>query len=139
MYGNGLDMRGHVDSTFKSKIEGGIWLIRKNGDYSGPGGVWVDEDFGREELSHVNIQPAKWREVNLLAGEGGVALIEDFRTVHINDGKTYLMPDESGEYKEQLEFSDGVTTRRWRVMTADNRPWRNFCRAVVQVIREPGG
>ena len=29
MYGNGLDMRGHVDSTFKSKIEGGIWLIRK--------------------------------------------------------------------------------------------------------------
>lgn len=37
MFGNGLDMRGHVDSTFKSKIKGGIWLIRMAGDYSGPG------------------------------------------------------------------------------------------------------
>ncbi|PNF10541.1 hypothetical protein A6J71_10425 [Enterobacter cancerogenus] len=137
MYGNGLDMRGHVDSTFKSKIEGGIWLIRKEGDYSGPGGVWQETETEREELKRVNVQPGKWREINLLVGEGGVAVISDFRTVHINDGKTYLMPDESGQYTDQLEFSDGVVMRRWRVMTVDNRPWRNFCRAVVQVIREP--
>ncbi|RTQ01295.1 hypothetical protein EKN38_13045 [Enterobacter sp. WCHEn045836] len=138
MYGNGLDMRGHVDSTFRSKLKGGIWLIRTDGDYSGPGGTWQESETEREELKRVNIQPARWREVTLLAGEGGVAVISDFRTVHINDGKTYLMPDESGEYTDQLEFSDGVTMRRWRVMTADNRPWRSFCRAVVQVIRETG-
>jgi hypothetical protein len=138
MYGNGLDMRGHVDTTFKSKIPGGIWLINRDGDYTGPGGVWEEEDGERIELTHVNVQPARWREITLLVGQGGVAVISDFRTVHINDGKTYLMPDESGEYRSVLEFSDGVRMRRWRVMTADNRPWRNFCRAVVEVVREPG-
>ncbi|EPN2806522.1 hypothetical protein ACTWOG_004252 [Serratia marcescens] len=137
MYGNGLDMRGHVDTTFKSKIAGGIWLIRMSGDYSGPGGVWQESESARQALTHVNVQPARWREITLLVGQGGVATLGDFRTVHINDGKTYLMPDESGEYRDLLEFSDGVTMRRWRVMTADNRPWRNFCRAVVEVAREP--
>ena len=135
MYGNGLDMRGHVDSTFNSKIPGGIRLICTEGGYTGPGGVWVEKETERKDLTHVNVQPARWREVSLLVGQGGVAVISDFRTVHINDGKTYLMPDESGEYRDQLEFSDGVRMRRWRVMTADNRPWRNFCRAVVEVIR----
>jgi hypothetical protein len=85
MFGNGLDMRGHVDSTFKSKIKGGIWLIRMEGDYSGPGGVWVESEIERRELDRVNVQPA-----------------------------------------------------RWRVMSADNRPWRSFCRAVVEMVREPG-
>jgi|GEM_PF-771243 hypothetical protein len=159
MYGNGLDMRGHVDSTFRSNIPGGICLIRRKGDYSGPGGVWEEEekfasvnfifsfdnDTGvlhcqlkgvHKQLTRVNVQPAKWREVSLLVGQGGTAVISDFRTVHINDGKTYLMPDESGQYRDLLEFSDGVKMRRWRVMSADNRPWRNFCRAVVEVIRE---
>lgn len=138
MYGNGLDMRGHIDSTFTSKIKGGIWLIKIKGDYSGPGGVWVEKAEDPAELKQVNVQPAKWREINLLTGQGGVALLNDYRSVHINDGHTYLMPDESGQYQDQLEFSDGVKMRRWRVMTADNRPWRNFCRAVVEVVRERG-
>jgi len=138
MFGNGLDMRGHVDSTFKSKIKGGIWLIRMEGDYSGPGGVWLESEIERRELDRVNVQPARWREITLLVGQGGIAALTDYRTVHINDGSTYLMPDESGEYRDQLEFSDGTTMRRWRVMSADNRPWRSFCRAVVEMVREPG-
>lgn len=37
MFGNGLDMHGHIDATFNSPIEGGIRLIRPTaGDYSGP-------------------------------------------------------------------------------------------------------
>jgi hypothetical protein len=137
MFGNGLDMRGHVDSTFKSKIKGGIFLIRMEGGYSGPGGTWQEQERERIELTRVNVQPAKWREIALMVGQGGVALISDYRAIHINDGANYLYPDESGEYRDQLEFNDGVATRRWRVMSADNRPWRNFCRAVVEVIRIP--
>ncbi|MBZ7262483.1 hypothetical protein FMK81_13300 [Klebsiella oxytoca] len=137
-FGNGLDMRGHVDTTFRSKIKGGIWLIRMDGGYTGPGGVWREAEIERVELKHVNVQSASDREIRLLVGEGGTAVLSDFRVVHINDGMHYLEPDESGEYRDQLEFWDGAVVRRWRVMDADNRPWRNFCRAVVELIREPG-
>ena len=137
MFGNGLDMGGHVDSTFTSKIKGGIWLIESNGGYSGPGGTWAEEETTRKALSRVNIQPSRWREIAPLTGQGGQVVLTDYRTVHINDGVTYLMPDESGEYRFQLEFSDGATLRRWRVISADNRPWRNFCRAVVELVRVP--
>ncbi|TNV22832.1 hypothetical protein FH968_01960 [Buttiauxella sp. B2] len=137
MFGNGLDMRGHVDSTFKSKLKGGIFLIHMDGAYTGPGGTWQEQEGERTELKRVNVQPAKWREITLLVGQGGVAALSDFRSIHINDGVNYLMPDESGEYRDQLEFNDGVAVRRWRVMSADNRPWRNFCRAVVEIIRVP--
>lgn len=138
MFGNALDMRGHVDSTFHSAIEGGVTLIRLAGDYTGPGGTWEEAEASRTPLSLVNVQPARWREISLLVGEGGVAVLSDFRTIHINDGVNYLMPDESGEYRYLLEFSDGASARRWRVMTADNRPWRNFCRAVVEIVKDTG-
>lgn len=159
MFGNGLDMRGHIDSTFHSDIDGGVFLIRRKGDYSGPGGVWVEEDkfasvnfifsFDNDtgilscklkgvhkQLSRVNIQPAKLREITLLVGEGGVAALSDFREVHINDGETYLMPDENGKFSDLLQFSDGTKSRLWRIREADNRPWRNFCRAIVEIVRE---
>lgn len=159
MYGNGLDMRGHVDSTFRSNIPGGIRLIRRKGDYSGPGGVWIEEDkfasvefifdFDNDagilhckvngvhkQLSRVNVQPAKWREISLLVGEGGIAILSDFRIIHINDGETYLMPDENGKFSDLLQFSDGTKTRLWRIRDADNRPWRNFCRAIVEIVRD---
>lgn len=39
MFGNGLDMHGHIDSTFNSPLPGGVWLIQAaGGSYSGPAG-----------------------------------------------------------------------------------------------------
>lgn len=61
MFGNGLDMRG-VDSTFNSKIAGGVRIIRPTaGGFNGPGGVWEDGDASKIELLRVNVQPARWK------------------------------------------------------------------------------
>lgn len=132
-FGNGLDMRGHVDSTFNSPVSGGVRLIRAGaGGHTGPGGTWEEQPGETTELTRVNIQPAKWKDVQLLAGMGGTVSPQDVRVVHINDGVTYLWPDDDGRFSDLLEFSDGQATRQWRVLTCDNRPWRNFCRAVVE-------
>ncbi|WP_231578084.1 hypothetical protein [Dickeya chrysanthemi] len=73
-----------------------------------------------------------------LIGMGGTANAHDVRVVHINDGVTYLYPDDDGKFSDLLEFSDGLAMRRWRVMSCDNRPWRNVCRAVVERYRGAG-
>lgn len=138
-FGNALDMRGHVDSTFKSKIPGGVVLLRfPPGGYTGPGGTWQDDTPTRTPLTLVNVQPAKWKDFQLLLGMGETTNPQDARVVHINDGVTYLYPDDDGKFSDMLEFSDGIAVRQWRVMSCDNRPWRNFCRAVVERYRGRG-
>lgn len=133
MFGNALDMRGHIDSTFNSKIEGGVRILRyPPGSFSGPGGVWVDGEPVITELPLVNIQPAKWKDIQILIGMGGTANPQDLRVVHISDGINYLYPDDDGKFSDLLEFSDDLVIRQWRVIACDNRPWRNFCRAIVE-------
>lgn len=136
MFGNGLDMYGHIDKIFKSDIAGGITLIRaSDGDYSGAGGTWVEQGPSeRIPLNNVNVQPASGKDMKLSVDKGGTADISDLRTVHINDG-VYIYPDDEGRYADMLEFSDGVSVRQWRVIHCDNRPWRNFCRAIVERYR----
>ncbi|MFC0227408.1 hypothetical protein [Serratia aquatilis] len=139
MFGNALDMRGHVDSTFNSAIPGGVRLIRPAaGGFTGEGGVWEEGQPSIVELPLVNIQPAKWKDLQFLIGQGGTANPQDVRSVHINDGIHYLYPDDAGKFSDMLEFSDGQTLRRWRVISCDNRPWRNFCRALVERYRGEG-
>ncbi|CUY46054.1 Uncharacterised protein [Serratia marcescens] len=139
MFGNGLDMRGHVDSTFNSKIAGGVRIIRPTaGGFKGPGGVWEDGEASKIELLRVNVQPARWKDMQFLIGQGGTANPQDARVVHINDGVNYLYPDDAGKFSDMLEFSDGLAVRLWRVMSCDNRPWRNFCRAIVERYRGAG-
>ncbi|PWC10664.1 hypothetical protein B4923_16215 [Brenneria roseae subsp. americana] len=139
MFGNGLDMHGHIDSTFNSPIAGGIRLIRAGaGGYTGPGGRWEQSEGETVELLRVNVQPAKWEDMQMLIGMGGTANPQDARVVHINDGVNYLYPDDNGKFADLLEFSDGQAMRQWRVMSCDNRPWRNFCRAVVERYRGAG-
>ncbi|MEQ4511759.1 MAG: hypothetical protein ABN480_14295 [Dickeya sp.] len=139
MFGNGLDMHGHIDSTLNSPVPGGVWLIKAaGGSYSGPGGTWQDSPGSAVEIKRVNVQPAGWKDMQTLIGMGGTANAHDVRVVHINDGVTYLYPDDDGKFSDLLEFSDGLTMRRWRVMSCDNRPWRNFCRAVVERYRGAG-
>lgn len=140
MFGNALDMRGHIDSTFNSKIECGVRIIRyPPGSFSGPGGVWVESgEPVITELPLVNIQAAKWKDIQILIGMGGTGNPEDSKIVHINDGVNYIYPNDDGTFSDILEFSDGLKMRKWRVMTCDNRPWRNFCRATVERYRGAG-
>ncbi|EMB4322228.1 hypothetical protein RJ492_001200 [Pluralibacter gergoviae] len=138
-FGNALDMCGHVDSTFTSKLPGGVALVRfPAGGYAGPGGTWQDAAPVRTPLMLVNVQPAKWKDFQLLLGMGGTTNPQDARVVHINDGVTYLYPDDDGKFSDILEFTDGIAVQQWRVMSCDNRPWRNFCRAVVERYRRRG-
>lgn len=139
MFGNGLDMNGHIDSTFNSPVPGGVRIIRAGaGGYTGPGGRWENSPGETVELARVNIQPAKWKDMQMLIGMGGTANPQDARVIHINDGVNYLWPDDNGKFADLLEFSDGLVMRQWRVMSCDNRPWRNFCRAVVERYRGTG-
>lgn len=139
-FGNGLDMKGHVDSTFNSPIDGGVRIIRAGaGGYTGPGGLYEETTPSETiPLTHVNVQPANWKDMQMLMGMGGTANPQDARVVHINDGVNYLYPDDNGKFADLLEFSDGQAVRQWRVMSCDNRPWRNFCRAVVERYRGAG-
>lgn len=139
MFGNGLDMLGHIDSTFNSAIEGGIRRIKPaEGGYTAPGGIWEEGESQTIELTLVNVQPARWKDVQMSVGMGGTANPQDLRSVHINDGVNYLYPDDEGKFSDILEFSDGLAMRQWRVISCDNRPWRNFCRAVVERYRGRG-
>ncbi len=139
MFGNGLDMHGHIDSTFNSPIAGGVRLIRAaKGDYTGPGGTWQEGEPQVIPLTLVNVQPASWKDIQTLIGMGGTANPQDVRSVHINDGVNYIWPDDDGKFADLLEFSDGLGVHKWRILSCDNRPWRNFCRAVVERYRGMG-
>ena len=129
-----LDMYGHIDLTFQSRPAGGVTLYpREVGDYTAPGGTWEATTPGTPRpLAMVNIQPADPKKIEHLTG--GVTAPQDFRVVHINDG-TMIYPDDDGTFSDMLEFSDGLEVRKWRVRESDCRPWRNFCRVVVERYR----
>ncbi len=136
----GLSMQDHIDGTFHSPIPGGVWLRKPGteGGYTGPGGAWQDgETPDPVEITRVNVQAAGPKTMELLVGMGGTANPQDARLIHINDGATYLYPDDDGKFSDLLEFSDGLAMRQWRVMSCDNRPWRNFCKAIVERYRGP--
>ena len=138
-------MQSMIDGTFRSLPDGGVYLISSvSGGYNGPGGKWVEDSTPeRTELTMVNIQPLDSREASHLANIGAfghdpVVNVEDYRVIHINDGKTYLTTEDNEISANYLEFSDGIAIRKWRVIEADNRPWHNFSRLVVQRYRGKG-
>lgn len=133
-----LSMQDHIDSTFNSRIAGGVRIIKPGtqGGYTGPGGTWEDGvTHDPIELKRVNIQPAGPKTMEFLLASGGADNPHDVRVVRINDGINYLYPDDSGKFADLLEFSDGLEMRRWRVISCDNRPWRNYCKAIVERFR----
>lgn len=132
-----LSMSDHIDGTFNSPIPGGVKRIKpaSGGGYTGPGGTW---EAGAPEvitLKRVNIQAADMKTLELLVSMGGTSNPKDVRIVHINDGENYLYPDDDGKFADLLEFSDGLAVRQWRVIDCDNRPWRSFCKAIVERYR----
>lgn len=133
-----LSMQDHIDGTFNSPVEGGVKRIKPatGGGHTGPGGTWQDGAPAEEiPLTRVNIQPASLKTMQILVALGGTANPQDVRLVHINDGVNYLYPDDDGKFADLLEFSDGLAVRQWRVIDCDNRPWRSFCKAIVERYR----
>lgn len=132
-----LSMQDHIDGTFNSPIPGGVKRIKpaSGGDYTGPGGTWQAGAPEVITLKRVNIQAADMKTLELLVSMGGTSNPKDVRIVHINDGENYLYPDDDGKFADLLEFSDGLAVRQWRVIDCDNRPWRSFCKAIVERYR----
>ncbi|MGJ8524173.1 hypothetical protein R84981_002892 [Carnimonas sp. R-84981] len=131
-----LNRIGHVNGALRSRVPGGLRVITPgDGGYTGPGGTWEDGEDSVVEVTYYNVQPSNWKDIQFLIGMGGTANPHDSRVVHINDGVTYLQPDDTGKFAQLLQFSDGIKQQKWRVMSCDNRPWRNFCRVIVERYR----
>jgi hypothetical protein len=130
----GLDMLGLIDITMESLPAGGVFHIPgQAGAYTGAGGTWEQPDADPVELKLVNIQQASPKEVQQLTG--GVNEPVDMKVLHINDG-TMLYPDDEGRYSDVFRFSDGLAMRDWKVVQADCRPWRSYCRVVVERLQQ---
>lgn len=130
-----LDMYNVIDPVMESTPADGVTLVTQEpGGYTGPGGTWEPGTELTAPLDLVTIQQASMRTAQFFIEHGGVAQASDLRVVYINDG-TMLYPDDDGQFAQMLRFSDGRTVRDWRVREADNRPWRNYCKAVVERYR----
>lgn len=130
-----LGMYGFVDLALESSPAGGVTLIQSGADgfydYDN-GGAWVPPAGpDPRPLTAVNIQSATKKTLDFIVAKGGTADPKDLRNVYVNDG-TQLFPADTGRESDFLEFSDGLSVRRWRVLTCDNRPWRNYCHAIVE-------
>lgn len=125
-----LDMLGTVDVVFDSTPvtayvnQEGFW------DYDN-GGVWVEPTVTPVDLGFITVQGASGKAMELMVGAGGTANPRDVRVAYINDG-TMLYPADVGRNADELEFNDGLELRRWRVKHSDCRPWRNYCKAIVE-------
>jgi hypothetical protein len=113
-----LDMMGHIDPVFTS-----IPATRtSNTGGSYVDGIWVGG--GAITTPHtVNIQPASDREIETLT-KGGERIV-DARRIYVNDGI-----DASISQADIWEFAG----QRYKCHKLDNRPWRNYCKAIVSRI-----
>lgn len=112
-----LDMAGMIDPVFKS-----IPATRTKTTGGYVNGIWVN---GATTItSHtVNIQPATDREIEAI--EKGGERILDARRIYVNDGiDASISPSDIWEFDGQ----------RWKCHKMDNRPWRNYCKAIVSRI-----
>jgi hypothetical protein len=133
-----LDMLGHVSQPFNTQPAGGLTLYppAAGGGY-GAGGVWVPGAAPSPiVITECNIQPATKKTIEFMEQLGGTANPRDIRNIYINDGVTYVYPEDEGRPADRFQFSDGLTMRVWRVMHVDNRPWHNYCHVIVERLRE---
>lgn len=114
-----LSMRGMVDYRFKS-VTGTRKYFSVPGSYVN--GIWVDGTPQTQDYD-INVQNVTLRELDfpLTGGER----IVDLRKIYVNSGDTSTF-DETDEW----EFSG----QRWKVMGMDNRPWRNYCKILVNRV-----
>lgn len=113
-----LDMFNHIGPVFQSIPADRI---------SKTGGAYVDGKYveGTETITPhiVTIQPASDREIDALVS-GGERIV-DARRVYVNDGVLASI-SQADEW-----IFDGQS---WKCVKLDNRPWRNYCKAIVSRI-----
>ncbi len=133
-----IDMLGTAADVFNTQPTGGVTLITRGPSYYDydNGGILVEGAETSATVAACNIQPASKRSIEILVGLGGTDNPRDVRNVYINDGSTYLYPEDKDRGADELEFFDGLNTHRWRVMSSDNRPWHNYCHAIIERMRD---
>tara|TARA_R110002072_G_scaffold169949_5_gene323514 strand:- start:13718 stop:14074 length:357 start_codon:yes stop_codon:yes gene_type:complete len=110
-----LDMSGHIGPVFKSGAA--TRTSHTGGGYVD--GLWVD---GTTTITPhtVTVQPASDREIETL--EKGGDRVVDARRIYVNDG---LLAEIT---QADTWTFDG---QEWKCYKLDNRPWRNYCKAIV--------
>lgn len=113
-----LDMRNHIGSVFKSGPA--TRISRSVGGYVD--GIY--QDTIETTTPHtITVQPATDKEIETI--EKGGERIKDARRIYVNDGiDASIKPSDLWEFDGQL----------FKCHKLDNRPWRNYCRAVISRI-----
>lgn len=111
-----LSMLGHIDDVFESFDAERI--TKAGGDYED--GIWVPKPETRGSYV-VNVQPLKDREIFNL--NIGAERVSDIRKIYVNEGDL-----------EDITQNDDWTFlgQRWKTIQLDNRPWRDYCRVIVE-------
>jgi len=110
-----LDMSGTIDDTFQS-IPATRTAMAGDGYVDG---IWADGE-PTTEAHKVTIQSASDREIDFLS-QGGERIL-DLRRIYVNDGDLYKISS-----ADIWDF-DG---QKWKTISLDNRPWRNYCKIFV--------
>ncbi len=112
---NGLKMTGHIDAVFKSVD---ATFTPAGGAYVD--GVWIPVMNVPVTGFQVNIQPLSERELDFLQ-KGGERIL-DPRRIYVNNGDLTAIT---------LDGERLFIGQRWKVIKTDNRPWRNYCKVIV--------
>lgn len=109
-----LSMRGHIDNVFKSVPA----------THVGKSGVYVDGILTTVTSAPVaftvNIQPVSDKEIDFLR-QGGRRIV-DPRKIYVNNGDLDSIA---------LDGDWVFLGQRWLVIRTDNRPWRKYCKVIV--------
>lgn len=132
-----LDMYGITEDPLNNTPTGGVTWVRSGTDgyYDWEnGGVWVPgTPSAPVQFTQVNVQAANSKTMNFLAAMGWTANPADIRVVYVNDILSSVpTPADNGKQADELEFFDGIETRRYRVMHTDARPWNNYLKMIVE-------
>ena len=77
----------------------------------------------------VNIQPVSDKQIQSLSAGG--ERINDARRIYVNDGDLYsILPSDEWTFGGIDAERLGVAGT-FRCLQLDNRPWRNYCKAIV--------
>lgn len=115
----GLSMLGMVDHTFKSITGTRHFYVTQSGYVDG---IWTPGTESTQDYD-INVQNVTLRELDFPL-EAGQRIV-DLRKIYVNSGDTSAF-DET----DYWTFS-GQT---WKVMGMDNRPWRNYCKILVNRV-----
>lgn len=120
-----LDFEGHIDEDFET--HDGVRIVQAVTRVDGKAVRGPEVTSTRR----VNVQPASDKEIQALA-IGGERIV-DVRVVRINDGGDYsLTPPDHWEFKGLRGRPD--LPGRYKTVRLDNRPWRNYCKAIVTLV-----